>query len=154
TTYGSIYMVDSKLTGHGDTILGYAALFCLRCEITSLGPFSWTRTPAGSHGNVFIDSTFIHPTGPLPWTVGTADERTAPGSLARLPHNSGSAPNFPNAEMVLINARTDGVPPEGWGPVEEQPAFDWSNVRLMEFNTTDLQGRPIDLSQRHPIARI
>ena len=70
TTYGSIYMVDSKLTGHGDTILGYAALFCLRCEVHSRGPFTWTRTPQGSHGHVFVDSTFIAIEEPLPWTVG------------------------------------------------------------------------------------
>ena len=55
TTYGTIYMVDCKLTGDGDTILGYAALFCLRCEVHSVGPFTWTRTPQGSHGNVFVD---------------------------------------------------------------------------------------------------
>jgi pectinesterase len=54
TTYGTIYMADSKLSGHGDTILAYAALFCLRCELHSHGPFTWTRTPQGSHGNVFV----------------------------------------------------------------------------------------------------
>ena len=45
TTYGTICMVDSLLTGDGDTILAYAALFCLRCEIRSVGPFTWPRTP-------------------------------------------------------------------------------------------------------------
>lgn len=157
TTYGSIYMVDSKLTGDGDTILGYAALFCLRCEIHSRGPFTWTRTPQGSHGNVFVDSTFIAIDEPLPWTVnvdGTGGQ-IASKALARLPRNGpgSSAPNFPYAEMVLINARTKGVPPEGWGPIEEAPSFDSSNVRFWEFNTTDLEGRPIDLSGRHPVSR-
>lgn len=69
TTYGTIYMVDSKLTGHGDTILAYAALFRLRCEIQSSGPFTWTRTPEGRHGNVFVDSKFIALDEPQPWKV-------------------------------------------------------------------------------------
>jgi hypothetical protein len=152
-------MVDSKLTGHGDTILAYAALFCLRCEIQSSGPFTWTRTPQGSHGNVFVDSTFIALDEPLPWTVsadGKGEQRTSK-TFARLPRNSSRAANsqvnFPYAEMVLINSRIDGIPPEGWGPIEAAPEFDSSNVRFLEFNTKDLQGRPIDVSQRHPVSR-
>jgi pectinesterase len=158
TTYGTIYMVDSKLTGDGDTILAYAALYCLRCEIQSVGPFTWTRTPQGSHGNVFVDSTFIAIDKPLPWTVNPdgAGGRMSSRVLARLPKNGPTgAPgaNFPYAEMVLINSRTQGVPPEGWGPVEEPPDFDSSNVRFWEHNTMDMQGRPADVSQRHPIAK-
>jgi hypothetical protein len=158
TTYGSIYMVDSRLTGDGDTILAYAALYCLRCEIHSKGPFTWTRTPKGSHGNVFVDSSFVYVDKPLPWSITPANPAgtKSSGVLARLPRNgsaTATSANFPYAEMVLINSRTEGVPPEGWGPVEAEPAFDWSNVRLWEFNTTDKDGRPIDMAKRHPIAR-
>ncbi|ADL01965.1 pectinesterase family protein [Brevundimonas subvibrioides] len=158
TTHGTLYMVDSLLTGDGDTILGYAALYCLRCELRSAGPFSWTRTPQGSHGNVFVDSTFIHVDRPLPWEITPADVpgRSGPGVFARLPRNgpTSSQINFPFAEMVLIDTRTDGIPPEGWGPVEPEPAFGWSNIRLWEFNTMDLDGRPVDTSRRHPAARV
>lgn len=157
TTYGSIYMVDSKLVGHGDTILAYAALYCLRCELQSIGPFTWTRTPQGSHGNVFVNSTFIAIDKPLPWTVAADGSGGQMSSkvLARLPRNGpgSSAPNFPYAEMVLLDSKVSGVPPEGWGPIEEAPGFDSSNVRFMEFNTTDLQGRPIDVSKRHPVSK-
>jgi pectinesterase len=157
TTYGTIYMVDSKLTGDGDTILAYAALFCLRCEVHSRGPFTWTRTPQGGHGNVFVDSTFIAIDEPLPWTVnadGSGGQKSSK-VLARLPRNGpgSSQPNFPYAEMVLINSRVRGVPPEGWGPIEEAPGFDSSNVRFMEFNTMDMQGRPVDVSKRHPVSK-
>jgi pectinesterase len=158
TTYGSIYMRDSKLTGHGDTILAYAALYCLRCEVQSIGPITWTRTPKGSHGNVFIDSILIGVDKPLPWTVTQTNPegQKSKSVFARLPRNGPgtSAPNFPHAEMVLINTKTQGVPPEGWGPIEEAPGFDSSNVRFMEHNTMDINGRPIDLSQRHRIAKI
>ena len=157
TTYGTIYMADSKLTGHGDTILGYAALFCLRCEVHSIGPFTWTRTPKDRFGNVFVDSTFIAIDKPLPWTV-TADNpgQKSKSVFARLPRNSpgSSAPNFPYAQMVLINTTTQGVSPEGWGPVEEPPGFDSSYVRFWEYNTMDMNGRPIDMSQRHSIVKV
>jgi pectinesterase len=158
TTYGTIYMVDSSLSGDGDTILGYAALYCLRCEIRSVGPFTWTRTPKGGHGNVFVDSKLIYVDKPLPWSITPANPegRKTAGSLGRLPRNGPAGSpmaNFPYAELVLIDTRTDGVPPEGWGAVEEQPAFDWTNLRLMEFNTMDLKGQPIDLTKRHPAMR-
>ena len=37
--------------------------------------------------------------------------------------------------------------------MQEPPDFDSSNVRFMEYNTKDMQGRPADVSQRHPIVR-
>jgi pectinesterase len=154
TTYGTLYVQDSKLSGHGDTILGYAAAYFLRTELQSIGAFSWTRTPAGQHGNVFVDCTFIASEAPLPW-AGAAGERPA-AVFARLPRNNSAtrtADNFPHAEMVLINTRTQGIAPEGWGPVEEAPAFDSSQVRFWEFHTTDLQGKPVDVSRRHPVSR-
>jgi len=156
TTYGTIYMKDSKLIGHGDTILAYAALYCERCELHSIGPFTWTRTPAGGHGNVFINSTFIAIDKPLPWTVSATDPgQKSKSVLARLPRNGPgtSAPNFPYAEMVLINCKTQGLTPEGWGPVEDAPGFDSSKVHFWEYNTTDMNGRPAEMSARHPIVK-
>ncbi|HEV7690732.1 MAG TPA: hypothetical protein VGO52_07920 [Hyphomonadaceae bacterium] len=159
TTYGSMYMADSKLTGHGDTILGYATLFCLRCEVHSIGPITWTRTPEGIHGNVFVDSKFYQIDKPLPWTVTPENPAGTPSRpvFARLPKNGpvgAVGANFPNAEMVVINSKTQGVPADGWGPVEGPPDFDASKVRFMEFNTMDMSGKPIDMRQRHPIAKI
>lgn len=163
TTYGSIYMQDSELIGDGDTILGYATLFCLRCTIKSVGPFTWTRTPEGQHGNIFVDSEMIYLDQPLPWSVTNEnpDGQKTRGVLTRLPFNGPSEgprndrSNFPFAEMVLINTRTDGIPPEGWGPVEEEHAeFSWENIHLWEFNTMDMEGNPVDMSERHPLVRV
>ncbi|MBI1359743.1 MAG: carbohydrate esterase [Alphaproteobacteria bacterium] len=157
TTYGTLYMADSKLTGDGDTILGYAAAYYLRTEVRSKGPITWTRNPEGSHGNVFVDSTLIGVREPLPWTVTQTDPgRIAPTPFARLPHNGKPdvAANFPYAEMVLINCRTQNIPPEGWGPIEENgPLFSRANLRFMEYNTMDLDGRPVDTSMRTPVSR-
>jgi len=157
TPYGTVYFADSLLTGDGDTVLGYAAVYFIRSEIRTRGPFTWTRTPQGSHGNVFVDCTLIGLNEPLPWTVTATDPgRIVKAPFARLPRNgsaTATAANFPFAEMVLINTRTSGVPPEGWGPIEEAPGFDSSNVRFWEYNTMDLEGRPVDVSQRHPVSR-
>lgn len=157
TTYGTLYVQDSKLTGHGDTILGYAAAYFLRTELVSIGPFSWTRTPAGQHGNVFVDCTFKASDAPPPWTAAASAPVANPAAVfARLPRNNSAtrtATNFPHAEMVLIDSRLQGIAPEGWGPVEEAPGFDSSQVRFLEFNSRDLQGRPVDVSRRHPVSR-
>ncbi len=157
TTYGTLYVQDSLLTGHGDTILGYAAAYFLRTELVSIGPFSWTRTPAGQHGNVFVDCTFKASDAPPPWTAAASAPVANPAAVfARLPRNNSAtrtATNFPHAEMVLIDSRLQGIAPEGWGPVEEAPGFDSSQVRFFEFNSRDLQGQPVDVSRRHPVSR-
>ncbi|TGJ87595.1 hypothetical protein E0Z10_g1166 [Xylaria hypoxylon] len=139
TTYGTTYVTDSKLTGTGDTVLGYGSVYWLRSRIESIGPVTWTRTVQGIHGNVFVDSTII----------GLEGNST----LARLPDNSGGVmDNWPYAEMVLISTKTGGISAEGWGPVQGPP-FDSSHVRFWEFNTMDLQGLPIDISQRLNVSR-
>ncbi|KAI0101348.1 carbohydrate esterase family 8 protein [Nemania sp. FL0031] len=139
TTYGTLYVTDSTLTGTGDTVLGYASAYWLRSRVESIGAVTWTRTVQGIHGNIFVDSTI----------VGLQGDTT----LARLPGNSGGVmDNWPYAEMVLINTKTDKISPEGWGPVQGPP-FDSSNVKFWEFNTTDLQGRPVDTSRRLNVSR-
>lgn len=156
TTYGTLYVQDSLLTGHGDTILGYAAAYFLRTELQSIGPFSWTRTPAGQHGNVFVDCRFIASQAPPPWGAGAGPVANPAAVFARLPRNNSAtrtATNFPHAEMVLIDSQLQGVAPEGWGPIEEAPDFDSTQVRFLEFNSRDLQGRPVDVSRRHPVSR-
>lgn len=150
---GSTFLTGLKLTGHGDTILSVGPAFFDQCEIRSIGPFNWVRNPAGNHGHVFRDCTFIGIDQPLPWT------RRPDGSgqkvrqvIARLPDNKGI--NYPHAEIVLIRARMEGIAPEGWGPVQEDgPTFSRTNVRFWEFGSTDLAGRPIDMSKRHEIVR-
>jgi hypothetical protein len=67
--------------------------------------------------------------------------------FARLPNNHGL--NYPYAEAVLINCHLKGIPPVGWGPVEA----DTTNLHLWEFNSTDLDGHPIDTTQRHSASK-
>ncbi|KAF1992343.1 carbohydrate esterase family 8 protein [Aulographum hederae CBS 113979] len=155
TTRGSIYFADSKLTGHGDTVLGYAAVFFVRSEIECMGPFTWTRTPQGSHGNIFVNSTFTALNEPLPWSVTEGNPRgqIPKAVFSRLPQNGrGATANFPYAEMVLINCKTKGVAPEGWGPIASN-GFDTSNVHFWEYNTMDMAGKAVDTSRRTPVSK-
>lgn len=143
---GATYIADSKITGDGDTILGVGPAFFRHCVIESKGPFMWIRNTEANHGNVFVDCTFTAIHRPLPWSPATGP---VDGSkvLARLPNNHGL--NYPYAEAVLINCHLDGIPPAGWGPVDD----DTSHTHLWEFHSTDAEGRPIDVSKRHPVSK-
>lgn len=147
TTYGQIYVTDSLLYGDGDSVLGYGSVYWLRCEIVSSAAVTWTRTVQGIHGNVLVDSTII----------GLQGNNT----FARLPDNTGGTmPNWPYAEMVLLNTKTAGIDPVGWGPVQGLLANydgynvgDTSNVHFWEYNTMDLNDNPVDVSQRLNVSR-
>ena len=152
---GSVYLTDSSIIGDGDTILGVGPAFFNHCEIQSMGPFMWIRNTEANHGNVFVDCTFVARERPAsqaqvaaPTAQGSQPVR-APMSavLARLPNNHGL--NYPYAEAVLINCHLQGIPPIGWGPIEDET----SHLHLWEFNSTDLDGKPIDATQRHNVSK-
>ena len=143
---GPVYFVDSSIIGDGDTILGVGPAFFRHCEISSVGAFMWIRNTDASHGNVFVDCTFVA----RPRTQRRNDSAAAPAPppvLARLPNNHGI--NYPYAEAVLIRCRLIGIAPEGWGPIDG----DTTHVKFMEFASTDGNGAPLDVSHRHPASR-
>ncbi len=143
---GSVYLTDSTIIGDGDTILGVGPAFFRRCEIQSVGPFMWIRNTEANHGNVFVDCTFTAIDRQL--APGRAPAPAGPSSVvARLPNNHGL--NYPYAEAVLINCRLKGIPAAGWGPIED----DTSHIHFWEFHSTDADGRPIDVTERHPVSK-
>jgi pectin methylesterase-like acyl-CoA thioesterase len=151
---GTVYLTDSRIIGDGDTILGVGAAFFNRCEIQSIGPYMWIRNTEANHGNVFLNCTFItreRPASQQRPASASAQQTAAPrpmgAVLARLPNNHGL--NYPYAEAVLINCKLGGIPAEGWGPVEA----DTAHLHLWEYNSTDLEGKPLDVSQRHAASR-
>jgi len=149
---GRIYLANSRIIGDGDTILGVGAAFFKDCEIQSMGPYMWIRNTDANHGNVFVNCSFVtrqRPAG-VQQAAGTkpAPARPSMGAvLARLPNNHGL--NYPYAEAVLIHCKLSGVPAEGWGPVEG----DTDHMHLWEYESTDMDGKPIDVSKRHPASR-
>ncbi|HVW22844.1 MAG TPA: pectinesterase family protein [Opitutaceae bacterium] len=139
---GSAYFADCRIAGDGDTILGVGPAFFRRCELNSWGAYMWIRNPASNHGNVFVECTFRPPSTPR--RLG----RNSDPVLARLPNNHGI--NYPYAEAVLIDCKLQGIPPQGWGPIDD----DTSHLHLWEYHSTNLaDGRPADVSRRHPVSK-
>lgn len=89
----------------------------------------------GIHGNVFVNSTILG--------------RDGNNTFVRLLSNLGGVlPWWPYSEVVMINTRTQGIAPVGWGPIQGPPYPD-QHLHLWEYNNSmDLDGRPIDTSQR------
>lgn len=87
------------------------------------------RNTKENHGNIFNDCTF----------KGLGKDAV----IGRLPDNKGR--NYPDAECVLLNCTLDGVPAEGFGPVDETA----STAILLEFNSHDKEGKTIDISKRN-----
>ena len=157
---GPVYLTDSLIIGDGDTILGVGPAFFRNCTLQSFGAYMWIRNTDANHGNVFVDCRFITreraasqaPPRPTPATAtatsGVPAAQPITGAVfARLPNNHGL--NYPYAEAVLINCRLQGIPPVGWGPIDADPA----NLHLWEYHSTDLEGHPIDVSQRNPASK-
>jgi pectinesterase len=147
---GPVYLVDSTIIGDGDTILGVGPAFFQHCDLQSVGPFMWIRNTEANHGNVFVDCTFTalerQARGPQPANAPAVPARPST-VLARLPNNHGL--NYPYAEAVLIDCRLSGIAPAGWGPIEDET----SHIHFWEFHSTDAAGKPVDVSERHPVSR-
>ena len=90
----------------------------------------WIRNTDENHGNVFVDCRF----------VGLSQKAV----IGRLPDNKGK--NYPYAECVLLNCTLENIPESGWGRVDEGA----THAVLLEFNSHDSLGNPIDTSRRHP----
>ena len=132
-TNGSAYYHNCVIEGGGDTVLGRGPAYFNHCTLVSWGAFMWIRNTEENHGNIFVNCTFR---GLGPDAV-----------LARLPDNKGK--NYPHAEAVLLNCTLDHIPAVGWGPVDDSAR----SAKLLEFNSLDTEGRPVDMTSRHPVAR-
>ncbi len=133
---GLIYFSRSLIHGDGDNILGRGSVFFEDCTLTATGgPFMWIRNTEGHHGNVFVRCAFST-TSPM----GQA-------YLARLPKNG--TPGYLFAEMVLIDCTLSNIRPEAVYQIEG----DQTNMRFLEYNSVDAEGRKIDVSARHEVMR-
>ena len=130
---GSCYWQNCRIDGGGDTILGRGPSFFNHCTITSRGAFMWIRNTEENHGNVFVDCHL----------KGLSEH----AEIGRLPNNSGK--NYPHAECVLLNCTLESIPAAGWGRIDESA----KTATILEFNSHDIDGKPTDVSQRHPLMR-
>ena len=66
-------------------------------------------------------------------------------ALARI-----DADRCPNSEVVFVNCRMGPqVPPAGW----QVTGTNLAGLGFREFHSTDLDGKPLDVSRRHPASR-
>ena len=93
----------------------------------------WIRNTEENHGNVFVG---CHLKGLSPYA-----------EIGRLPDNKGK--NYPHAECVLLNCILEGIPAHGWGQTDEGA----KTATILEFNSHDVEGRPVDTTGRHPLMR-
>ena len=130
---GSCYWLNCRIDGGGDTILGRGPSFFNHCTITSYGAFMWIRNTEENHGNVFVD---CHLKGLSEYA-----------EIGRLPDNKGK--NYPHAECVLLNCTLENIPAYGWGRIDGGA----KTATILEFNSHNAEGHPIDISKRNPQMR-
>jgi hypothetical protein len=140
---GAGFVTDSFIEGDVDFTWGNGGAFFNRCEIRALhrttggtDVFAQIRNPQGVHGNVYLRCQL---TGP-----DLAQSDTA--FLARI-----DPTRFPFSQVVYLDcAMGPHVPAAGW---HLDNATGAPNVQLWEHRTTDLAGRPLDVSGRAPFSR-
>jgi len=134
---GTVYVADSLVEGNVDFVWGYGSAYFERSEIKVVGRpgvIVQARNGADSHGYVFVDSRL------------TSDPNLGGTTLARI-----DASVYPNSEVAYIDCQLGPhITAEGWTVTGDAPT---TGLRFLEFGSTDLSGRRLDVSQRHPASR-
>ncbi len=133
---GRVYVTNCYIEGDVDYIWGAGTTFFDHCEIKSLhsGYYLQSRNSGERLGYIFHDCRLT----------------SAPGVdkvyLARI-----DAARFPYSQAAFIDCSMGPhILPVGW---QVTGTTNYTNLRFQEFNSTDLAGKPLDLTQRHPAAR-
>jgi pectin methylesterase-like acyl-CoA thioesterase len=136
---GSVYVSDSYVEGNVDYVWGKGSAYFERVELKTIGRPGWNvqaRNPAERFGYVFVDSTF------------SADADVSGHLLARI-----DATRFPASHVAYIDCRmAPAVAPTGW-EITPPGTKATGGVRFWEYGSLDLDGKPLDVSKRHPAAR-
>ncbi len=136
------FVTDSYIEGDVDFMWGSGAVFFQNTEMKQLrtdGFFTQIRNGAGRNGYVYVNCKFTRAAG-----VTTS-------YLTRIDPD-----DFPFSQVVVINSQMDGIRPDPWrfdNPGAAVTAANYPNIRFWEYNSRDLNGNPVDVSQRHPISR-
>jgi len=131
------FVTDSYIEGDVDFTWGTGAVFFQNCELKMLrstGFYTQTRNVSGKNGNVYVNCKLTAAAGVTGGFLGRID----PGV-------------FPFSQVVYINTQMGSqVTPAGWRLDNASTA---PNVSFWEYNSTDANGVPIDVSQRAPFSR-
>jgi uncharacterized protein len=131
---GRVYLCDCYIEGNADFIWGLGTVYFDRCEIKASKPgYSvQARNTDKNLGYVFVDCAL------------TKEGEKCNQVLARI-----DADQYPFSQVAYINCRMDNhIVPEGW----KITGTNTSHLRFGEYQSTDLDGRMLDISHRHPLA--
>lgn len=134
---GSGFVTDSFIEGDVDFMWGTGSVFFQNCELkaaTSGGYYTQIRNVQGQAGYVFVHS----------WL--TAEPGVSGSYLARIDPTV-----FPYSQVVYINvAMGPHIIPAGWLLNNATTA---PSAQFWEYNSVDLSGNRLDVSQRAPFSR-
>ncbi|HEV2861284.1 MAG TPA: pectinesterase family protein [Pyrinomonadaceae bacterium] len=136
------FVADSFIEGDVDFIWGSGAVFFQNTEFKMVRTdafYNQARNGSGRNGYVFVNCKFTRAAG----ISGSYLNRIDPD-------------DFPFSQIVLINSQLDGVRADPWqfnNPSLAVTAANYPNIRMWEYNSRDLNGNLVDVSQRHPISR-
>lgn len=136
---GRVFVEDCYVEGDVDFVWGGGTVYFSRCELKALhdGYLVQSRNGADKAGYIFVDCRL----------TGAPD--IARYVLARIDPG-----RFPASHVAFIHCAMDKhILPVGWtfdGPGSAAPK---EHIRFEEFQSTDLAGKPLDVSQRIAGAR-
>ena len=135
---GRIYVVNSAIEGNVDFIWGKGTAYFEKCDIKVIARKGYNvqaRNAVDAYGYVFVDTTF------------TTDRVISGHYLGRI-----DVGVYPGSHVAYVNARfTAGMlDPTGWITTN---AADTSKLRFWEYQSTDLDGNPLDVSMRNPASK-
>ncbi|MDP3069341.1 MAG: pectinesterase family protein [Opitutaceae bacterium] len=139
---GSLFVTDSLIEGDVDFMWGGGACFFQRCELRALNPgyYAQVRNGQTQKGNVYVDCRL------------TAAPGVTNSVLARIDPRAGVANTWPFSQVVWLNcAMGPHITAAGWqldGGATTAP-----DLQFWEYQSTDLNGAPLDVSRRHAASR-
>ena len=131
---GRVYFDDCYIEGDVDFIWGNGTVYFNRCDIHAVhdGYLVQSRNRAGQLGYIFVDCKL------------TGDASITRYALARIDPRV-----FPYSQVAFINCQIGPfISPAGWVFDGPGAAASKEHIRFEEFQSTDLAGKPLDVSQR------
>ena len=138
---GRAYVENSYVEGNVDYVWGKGTAYFNKSELRTVGRAGYlVQSRNGTnYGYVFVDSTL-------------STDGTAPGGtfLARI-----EGDRFPFSNVSFVNCKMGAqIAPKGWLITNSTGAtvesLDLSKLKFWEYQSVDLQGAPLDVSQRDP----
>ncbi len=130
---GTVFISNCYIEGDVDYIWGFGTCYFTNCEIktiTSGACLTQIRNDESHFGDVFVDCRLTKAAG-----VSNA-------ILSRIEPN-----RFPYSHVAWINcAMDDHIRPQAWSLMRNTNSL--STIRFWEYHTTDLSGRPVEISKR------